>query len=72
MRIPKFNPPMKFVIERNGEPLNLFDDIPLPFAHNEFNFQLTYEKRLTSEEINSGYLVYDVCNICITSTNLIR
>lgn len=54
VRIPTFSPPMKFSIDKS----NLSTFAPRPFTHNEFNFQVTYEKTLTSAEIESGILVY--------------
>jgi hypothetical protein len=51
---------MRFVIERNGGPMNLMNADPVPFVHNEFNFQLTYDKRLAAEEIVVGCLVHFV------------
>jgi len=57
MRCPSFDPPMKFVIEKNVAPINHMNVVSLPFVHDEYNFVNSYEKRLTSEEIVSGYLV---------------
>lgn len=57
MRCPSFSPPMKFRLDKSVVPVHLFNDVPRPFTHNEFNFQVTYEKTLTAAEIETGYLV---------------
>ena len=53
----RFNPPMKFLIEKNALPINVFLAVPSPFVHDLMNFQFTYEKKLTFDEIDYGCLV---------------
>lgn len=61
IRCPRFTPPMQFAVERNDNQMHLFNPFPVPFVHNEFNFQLTYEKKLDFVEIDSGFLVCFMC-----------
>ena len=50
---PRFNPPMKFELERQMLPFHEFDVLPSPFAHDNFNFEFSYEKRLTADDYES-------------------
>lgn len=54
---PKFNPPMKFELERQMLPFHEFDVLPSPFAHDNFNFEFSYAKRLTTDDYESGSVV---------------
>ena len=66
LRCPEFSPPMEFLVDRNAIPVTLFNVVPGPFAHDELNFQHTYEKRLELDEINEGVLViFDKCIVQI-------
>ena len=60
--IPVFTPPMRFLIERVGLPPNFSPAFPasvvdLSFCHNPANFQMSYEKQLSADDIKSGFLV---------------
>jgi len=41
---PSFVPQMKFKIEREFMPYNVFGTFPAPFEHNDWKFQFTYER----------------------------
>jgi len=43
--------------ERNYNPANVNHVVPLPFAHDLMNFQFTYAKRLSADEIKDGCMV---------------
>lgn len=82
MRYPSFSPPMKFRLDKNVVPVHLFNDVPRPFTHNEFNFQVTYEKTLSAAELETGYLVgcplrlfancFLVSHICTHCLNIVN
>jgi len=57
IRYPTFTPPMEFRVEHNVVPVTPDWVVPRPFIHDEFNFQLTYEKRLHVDDVTSGFLV---------------
>jgi len=59
-RYPKFTPPMKFVIEKQVLPFHQLEMILVPFVHNDVNFEHKCEKRLTQDDVDSGFLVIDV------------
>jgi hypothetical protein len=48
---------MKCFVERNYNPANVNHAVPLPFAHDLMNFQFTYAKRLSADEIKDGCMV---------------
>jgi len=54
---PKFTPSMRFQLEKIVTPFHNFDVLPSPFVHDEFNFEFSYEKRLTGDEHAGGFLV---------------
>lgn len=56
VRYPTFTPPMEFRVEHNPAPVVVDWFVPRPFMHDEFNFQLTYEKKLGYEDIAFGCL----------------
>jgi hypothetical protein len=60
IRYPKFSPPMKFQVEKHVLPFHLLDYVPAPYVHDEMNFEFSYEKRLTSYEIESRCLVLQI------------
>jgi hypothetical protein len=57
VRCPKFCPSMKFSLDKNGVHFHLGNVFPVPFMHDEFNFQFIYEKRIYADELHSGFLV---------------
>jgi len=48
---------MKCFVERNYNLANVNRAVPLPFAHDLTNFQFTYAKRLSADEIKDGCMV---------------
>jgi hypothetical protein len=46
---PTFTPPMEYRVQHNVVPVVVDRFVPRPFLHGEFNFQLTYEKKLGCE-----------------------
>jgi hypothetical protein len=59
---PVFDPPMKFVIERDVNTHNFLQAFPnsiieLSYRHDLNNFTISYVKHLTASDITSGYLV---------------
>jgi len=48
---PQFIPKMKFVIEKHVLSFHLFDYVPTSWVHDEANFEFSYEKWLTHDEI---------------------
>lgn len=61
---PKFNPPVKFEIEKEAISFHAFNVAPTPFTHDETCFEFSYEKKLTSEEIDSGWLELAYTGFC--------
>lgn len=57
MANPRFTPSMKFEIDRDMLPFLMIDAVPRPYVHDPMNFQFSYEKKLTGDEIDSGWLV---------------
>jgi len=57
MSILRFTPPMIFKLEKQVVPFNNFDVLPSPFVHDQINFSCSYEKKLTSEDYDGGYVV---------------
>jgi len=49
-----------FSFKKNALTVNLYDVVPAPFMHDQMNFQMSYKKTLTSDEVNSGFLVSDL------------
>ena len=41
---PKFDPPMKFVVEKDDVVGHVPNSIPTTYQHGEVNFQFSYEK----------------------------
>ncbi|KEH41262.1 hypothetical protein MTR_1g047540 [Medicago truncatula] len=64
IRNPVFTPSMKFMIDRSWLPFQMMDAVPTPYAQDEMSFQFSYEKRLTSDEIKSGWLVLAFGGFC--------
>jgi hypothetical protein len=48
---------IEFRVERNYYPTNLIHAVPHPFAHDLLNFQFTFGKRLSADEIKDGCMV---------------
>lgn len=46
-----------FKIEQPELPLQSVDLMPSPFKHDELNFENSYEKILSADEIESGWLM---------------
>jgi len=57
MTIPRFTPSMKFEIDRDMLHFLMIDVVPRRYIHDPMNFQFSYEKKLTGDEVDSGYLV---------------
>ena len=57
IRVPRFSPSMRFEVDRNLIHFLMNNIVPEPFEHDQFSFQFSYEKRMTGEEIDSGWMV---------------
>ena len=54
---PKFDPLMKFVVEKADVAGHMSNGIPPSYQHGEVNFQFYYEKKLSFYDVTSGFLV---------------
>jgi hypothetical protein len=57
IRCPIFNPPMNFVIDRDWLPFQMMRDVPTAYVQSDFSFQYSYQKKLSFNEVNSGWMV---------------
>lgn len=57
VRTPNFSPSLRFEIDHDMLPFLMVDAVPRPYVHDPLKFQFTYEKRLTGDEIDSGWMV---------------
>ncbi|XP_039683194.1 uncharacterized protein [Medicago truncatula] len=69
MANPRFTPSMKFEIDKDMLPFLMIDDVPRPYVHDPMNFQFSYEKKLTGDEIDSGWLILAAGGFCRLTLN---
>jgi hypothetical protein len=57
IRAPIFTPPVNFVIDRSWLPFQMMDVVPTSYVHSDMSFAYSYQKKLSANEIISGWMV---------------
>jgi len=57
IQCPMFTPSINFQIDRSWLPFQMMDAVPTAYVHSDMSFLYSYEKRLSGNEVNSGWMV---------------